>query len=130
MGIRVRTIHEIVVEGVAGAAPSGGPDQRLVRVRERRVHGVEDGGGLLPNQGVYHPPPEALQRETEAEDYVVRARRPQRAAGLEDAPRLLQPTDVPGVIRLEAPQRAVPCPLSTGARRPLLTVTPLPVERR
>ena len=72
LGIRVRTIHEVVVEGVAGAAPSGGPDQRLVRVRERRVHGVGDGVGLLPDEGVYHPPPEALQREAEAEDYVVR----------------------------------------------------------
>jgi len=49
-----------------------------------------------------HLEPEALKRETEAEDDVVCACHPDGAIRLEDAARLLQPPDVEPVIPREA----------------------------
>jgi hypothetical protein len=49
---------------------------------------VRDGAGLLPGYLVDDSKPQPLQREAEAEDDVVRARHPQRAAWREDTLRV------------------------------------------
>ena len=103
-------------------------------VREGSVQRVRDGVWLLPGDLVYDLEAEALQREPEAEDYVVGAADPQRAVGLEDAPRLSQPPDVESVVlpeALRANRITMPITLSGGARRgPIRTQSPEVEEQR
>ncbi len=70
------------------------------------VQCVGHGVGLNPSYLVDDPETEALQREAEAEDDVVRAADPERAVGLEYTPRLPQPTYVPLVVLFEPVLRA------------------------
>ena len=66
------------------------------------MEGVWRGIGFLPRHRVDDPKTQPLQREAEAEDDVVRARHPQRAVGLEDAPGRAQPPHVELVVFSEA----------------------------
>ncbi len=73
-----------------------------MRVGEGRVQRIRDRIGLLPNDAVYEAIPEALQRETQAEDDMVRARHPQGTVGLQDTSGFPKPSNVPFVILLES----------------------------
>ena len=57
---------------------------------------------MRPARHLYEAIPEALQRETQAEDDMARARHPQGAVGLQDTPRFPEPSNVPFVILLES----------------------------
>jgi hypothetical protein len=74
-----------------------------LQVGKGGVEGVRGRVWFSPGD-VYELEFHRLQGETEAEDDVVRARDPDRAAGLADAARLFQPPDVELVI-LRKPYR-------------------------
>jgi hypothetical protein len=65
--------------------------------------GLKELRPFLPKLHVYDAIPEPLEGEADAGDDVVGARHPQRAIGLEDAPRFSEPPQVEPMILLEAP---------------------------
>ena len=99
----VQLLHRIVVEGVAlGALVARRPDQRLVRVGEALALEVRHRVGLAPHDVVQQPEAEVLQRRADAEDVVVAADHPQRALGLEHAPRRAEPGAGEGIVARKA----------------------------
>jgi hypothetical protein len=89
--IVIGLLQLLVVEGDAAGAGFAAQISVSCALVKRRAAEVRHRVGLAPDHVVEHPEIEILQRRADAEDVVVRADHPDRAIGLQDAARRLQP---------------------------------------
>ena len=99
LGAFVQRLERLVVERVFCPFVTRRPDHRFMRVGQALAAKVRHRIGLAPHHIVQDPEPGILQRRANAKDVVIRSDDPQRAVGLQDAPRLRQPVTGKPVIR-------------------------------
>ena len=117
LGALVQLLHRIVVEGIAlRRLVARRPDQRLVCVGEALAAEVRHRVRLAPHDVVQQPEALILQCRADAKDVVVAADHPERALGLQRAPRGRQPRAGELVVEREA------CPDGLGGVSELVPV--------